>query len=335
MSKLVNDWVDKVTDIIYKIHPDINIKEVKTILHEIVGEYKKSPKSVLHNDYLDDFNIRTDLESLYDWIEAKKPVCAGNGTFFYNQDKVDSPIGKLIDDRQSDRKMYQKIRDTFEPGSYEYRHNDMLQMEAKLKINSIYGAFGAATFQLFNLYTASATTASAQSLISTTAVAFESLLTNSVKFESIDQCLVFVDNVLNDETKLSLDGIDMITSSDIIFRRLRGNFKQGTYKSEYDDIILRLIKNCNEEELTRLYYKNNIYPFIETPLIRQIIIDMYNSADSYKDPYNPDERMLPHLNKLWDYFKEFVLYNHFFVERIRRLKQDTRQSVLVIDTDSK
>jgi hypothetical protein len=40
------------------------------------------------------------------------------------------------------------------------------------------------------------------------------------------------------------------------------------------------------------------------------------------------------MDELWEYYKEFVLYNNFWINRIKRLKEDSRNAVHVVDTDS-
>ncbi|WP_216369611.1 family B DNA polymerase, partial [Brevibacillus sp. MCWH] len=40
------------------------------------------------------------------------------------------------------------------------------------------------------------------------------------------------------------------------------------------------------------------------------------------------------LDDLWNYYKEFVFYNHFTFGRINRLKNDVRKTVVLVDTDS-
>ena len=63
--------------------------------------------------------------------------------------------------------------------SYEYAVCDRDQGIEKLVANSFYGVGGAKTSNFYNLYTAVSTTASGQSLISTTETAIENFMSNN------------------------------------------------------------------------------------------------------------------------------------------------------------
>ena len=337
-SLFIKDWVEN--NIIYfKLqYPQADENELRKILYDIARKHTINRDIYLHNDYQDDMKVDSNLLALYDWYHTKKPIAAGNGTFFYTHDKKQSPVQKVIDGRISARKMYQKKRDTFigpggDTSSYQYKYFDMMQMEAKVKINAIYGAFGARTFQLYNIYTAASTTGTAQSLISTTAMAFESFLTNSVKWKSVDEMVTFLGNVLvKDEHNIPLNGLRIYDDKEFIFEHLKKQFTD--YKEEYDTILWQFLKYRTPEELTRIYYVNNLFPFIENDIIKERIIRIFNVTTSFRNPNEVPENIKGDLDFIWEYCDEFVFYNHAYTEQIRRLKQDKRSTVILIDTDS-
>ena len=206
-------------------------------------------------------------------------------------------------------------------------------MEAKVKINAIYGAFGASTFQLFNIYTAASTTGTAQSLISTTAMAFESFLANAVKFKTLGEFMTLVGNVLvKDDKKLSVQGLKLMNNRDFMFEYFKHQFMD--YREEYTPVIKNVLKNRNVEELTRLYYINNLFAFIENDMIKSRLIHIYDVTTSFRNPNEVPENIQEDLNFIWEYCREFVFYNHSATEQINRLKHDKRSRVILIDTDS-
>jgi DNA polymerase elongation subunit (family B) len=282
--------------------------------------------------------VRTDLLKLYDWYYKNRPIAAGHGTFFYNQDIRSSPIQNVIDGRIGARKDYQKIRDTYiGPGgdttSYEYQYYEMMQMEAKVKINAIYGAFGAKTFQLYNIYTASSTTGTAQSLISTTAMAFEAFLNNAVKFKSLGELVNLVTNVLvKDERKLSIDGLKPVRDPEIVFNLWKSQFLE--WKPEYEPTMRNILRHRDVEDLTRLYYINNLFALVENDIIMSRLVRIYNVTTQFRNPNEIPENIKEDLEFIWDYCREFVFYNHAYTEQIDRLKHDPRSRVILIDTDS-
>lgn len=337
-SLFIKDWVnDNIT--FFKLqYPGVDEKRLKQILTGIAAKYTQNRKVYLHNDYQDDMHIHADLLKLYDWFHQQKPIAAGNGTFFYSHDKKHCPVQNVIDGRISARKSYQKTRDQYlgadgDTSSYEYKYYDMMQMEAKVMINAIYGAFGARTFQLYNQYTAASTTGTAQSLISTTAMAFEAFLTNSVKFKSLDELVNYLGNILvKDEHSMSLDGLKKYDDKEFIFNYLKGLFVK--YDDRYDKILWKFLENRNSEELTRIYYVNNLFAFIENPIIKDRIKHIYDITKSFRNPNDVPKNIEDDLMFIWEYCDEFVFYNHAYTEQINRLKHDMRSTVILIDTDS-
>lgn len=337
-SRFIHDWVED-NVIYFKLqYPNADEKVLRKVLLDVAQEHTKNHNAYLHNDYQDDMRINTDLLKLYDWYYKNRPIAAGHGTFFYNQNVKKSPIQNVIDGRIAARKEYQKIRDTYigpngDTSSYEYQYFEMMQMEAKVKINAIYGAFGAKTFQLYNIYTASSTTGTAQSLISTTAMAFEAFLNNAVKFKSLGELVTMVGNVLEkDEHNLTIDGLTPITDPEMVYNLWRNQFE--SYSPTYEPVIRNLLRHRSVEDLTRLYYNNNLFAFVENDMIMRRLVRIYDVTTEFRNPNNVPDNIKDDLKFIWEYCREFVFYNHAYTEQINRLKHDPRTRVILIDTDS-
>lgn len=337
-SRFIHDWVED-NVVYFKLqYPNADEKVLRKVLLDVAQEHIKNHNAYLHNDYQDDMRINTDLLKLYDWYYKNRPIAAGHGTFFYNQNVKKSPIQNVIDGRIAARKEYQKIRDTYigpngDTSSYEYQYFEMMQMEAKVKINAIYGAFGAKTFQLYNIYTASSTTGTAQSLISTTAMAFEAFLNNAVKFKSLGELVTMVGNVLEkDEHNLTIDGLTPITDPEMVYNLWRNQFE--SYSPTYEPVIRNLLRHRSVEDLTRLYYNNNLFAFVENDMIMRRLVRIYDVTTEFRNPNNVPDNIKDDLEFIWEYCREFVFYNHAYTEQINRLKHDPRTRVILIDTDS-
>ena len=337
-SRFIHDWVED-NVVYFKLqYPNVDEKVLRKVLLDVAQEHTKNHNAYLHNDYQDDMRINTDLLKLYDWYYKNRPIAAGHGTFFYNQNVKKSPIQNVIDGRIAARKEYQKIRDTYigpngDTSSYEYQYFEMMQMEAKVKINAIYGAFGAKTFQLYNIYTASSTTGTAQSLISTTAMAFEAFLNNAVKFKSLGELVTMVGNVLEkDEHNLTIDGLTPITDPEMVYNLWRNQFE--SYSPTYEPVIRNLLRHRSVEDLTRLYYNNNLFAFVENGMIMRRLVRIYDVTTEFRNPNNVPDNIKDDLEFIWEYCREFVFYNHAYTEQINRLKHDPRTRVILIDTDS-
>ena len=335
-SMLIQGWIEDCVVDFKRLYPGLSEKVIRQTLADVAASHGHDVRAVICNDYEDDQMLYCTLLAVYDWIQKKKPILAGNGTFFKDQDKVSSPIANVILGRIAARKAFQKERDTWDQDSYEYAYFDMMQKEAKIKINSIYGSFGTTSFQLYNYYTAAATTGTAQSLISATAISFEAFLSDNAKFKSIDEFVTFFRNITNRDTyTFSYLEFPVIKDRQKVFDRYWNHFFTEDLKTDTAyEIMHKLIWSCNEEELTRLWYKNNLYAFMSTPTMMRLLRGVFAKTEAFRNPNAVPDNIQAEMDLIWAYTNDFVFYNHAYTERINRLVHDRRKSVIVIDTDS-
>ena len=184
---------------------------------------------------------------------------------------------------------------------------------------------------LYNKYTAPSITSTGQSLISTVEQMTEAFFANNVNFNNLNECMTFMDNVVNEDYKLDNSFINDVDINDVK-NKIKSTFRE--YKNSYDFIIDNYLNSLNQSQLNRLYYKNNVYEFSNHDFIKQLLCDAVDSMDEFKNPNVIPENAEPYLKKLLEYYREFVFYNHSPMDRIERLKNDKRRSVVTIDTDS-
>lgn len=337
MSIFVTEWKITAREKIKMSRPDLTDKEIDKYLDEIVESRLKNPPCQLDNNYCNK-TIDSNLLAIYDWITVNKPIIGGYGVFFRNQNQsvnnIARMIRKFLETRMAIKNRMKKNLELYGPDSYEYKQDDRLQGAEKVNANACYGAGGSSVSFSYNLYAAAATTATAQSLISTACAAFESFMTNNTKFYDFDEILTFIQNVCKEKTKLKLDGIKMRTLPEVRRKILQGCFHPKKINVELLDSVL---KNLTGEELTRVFYKNNIFVF--TASCQEVMYRLrkiMRYTDSFRAPEKKymTEELEKDLKKVWKYYKEFVHYNHPTYNRIFRLKTAKRKSVLVVDTDS-
>jgi len=204
-------------------------------------------------------------------------------------------------------------------------------LSEKISANSIYGTFGNVISFLFNTYTAPSVTGSGQSLISTTEQAFESFLANNSLFNNVNECFTFLNNVLDEEYSIDSTFLRNVTVDDV-FNRLVDTFYN--YQESYTNLLYPFLLSLTQDQLNRIYYKNNIYEFSMHNKIISLLVLIVRNTKEFKDPNKVPETSKEYLEELWAYYKQFVLYNYSPIHRIQRLKNDKRKVVLTIDTDS-
>lgn len=331
-SLFLKDWKKHYIDIFTTIYPEIDGDELNKFLDNVIEKRLHNPKAQLHNNYIHK-NIIIDLLSIYDWYDRTKPIAAGFGVFFKNQEQVLNPAAVMLNNFLTLRKTYKKRLKDYSEMSYEYATYDRLQLTEKINANSYYGASGAPTSNFFNIFTATSVTATGQSLISTTELAFEAFMTNNVPFIDADDCINFIRNVVKEKRTMDDKFLPNITIEKLL-NRLESTFYWGHCSEKDLDLIFKYLINLDQRDINRIYFKNNLYEFSMIPKIRNKLSIIMNKVESFKDPNEVPESIKDKLEDLWDYYKEFVFYNHFAFNRIDRLKKDRRKTVVTVDTDS-
>lgn len=142
-----------------------------------------------------------------------------------------------------------------------------------------------------------------------------------------------VGNVLEkDEHNLTIDGLTPITDPEMVYNLWRNQFE--SYSPTYEPVIRNLLRHRSVEDLTRLYYNNNLFAFVENDMIMRRLVRIYDVTTEFRNPNNVPDNIKDDLEFIWEYCREFVFYNHAYTEQINRLKHDPRTRVILIDTDS-
>ena len=223
----------------------------------------------------------------------------------------------------------------------------------------------------FSLWSGPATTGTAQSVITTTETAFEGFFADNFLFIDMDECLHWCKEMLDQDYVIE-DWVHRVTKDDV-FNRLCDHFlPQKQWKRYVDfDVLQRWLDTLTEEELTKIYYKNNLMGFIANnqkinkiyqkifelldfthiPLIddhdnSQIPIeyqDRFKSAKDYNgfasrerfmDPNSVPDIIKDTIKEFSDYIMKYVYDRQIQFDKIYRLKNFYRKSVVVVDTDS-
>lgn len=194
---------------------------------------------------------------------------------------------------------------------------------------------------LFDLNIAPSVTSIGRSLISSAILCFEGFLGNNVKFGSLNDVLIFIDNVrmeyhdwkYNDYEVLDFNGF---ISPEECFNKIMMNCGFKYIPTDQDmDTVWRIIQNCNQIELNRLFYKNNLYCFMDLPIARDLMVKIITEMKvPYIEPANPPKEIVNDLNTLRDLLLEYVFYCHQYMDRMIRNKEMIKTVSIVSDTDS-
>lgn len=329
-NEFIDSWIKHASQTILLKYPDLNKYEVEKFLEDIIEKNIKVPIATLDNNYTHT-SRDIDVLTLMDWVKEKKFIIAGNGTIFKNQEQEYNPTIHMLMQLKESRDNIKKSMKKKQPGTYEYLLDDMGQLNEKLLMNSDYGAAGSAITYFYNLYCAASTTATGQSLISTAMCTFENFFSDSIKFIDFDDCSVYINNIINEPCDMNMSLLDDKKPHEV-FERLKNKFMN--FKEEYSYLLFDMLLSIDQDNLNRLYYKNNLYEFSRLPIIRNLLFKITDETSRFLNPNKLPKESEEDLKLLWDYYRNFVVYNHFAFNRIGRLTCDTRDTVVTIDTDS-
>lgn len=372
-SIFLNKYKKRMTKYMMEINPEWKKEDIEKIISKMIKENVMNPRVELDNNYTGE-SRETTLLSVFDWALERKPIIAGNGTFYKNQNEALNPIALMLDDWAASRSAYKK--QMFKVGeklgfeSPEYQDLDRSQMNEKINMNAYYGGSGAPSSAFYSKWSGPATTLTAQSVISTAETLFEAFLADNYIFLNMTELFEWIHTVLKED--IILDEFVQLRTRDELFDRLINKILQTTDNDE--EILYNFLTYLSDEEITRLYYKNNMIDFINRhEIIQDLFISVLSSVQnlSYVDkkdedwiqkipseyrsdfasktakdwnkfvdkqyfmnPNDPPKGIKDILGVLSDFLIKYCYVQYLSVDRIYRLRNFNRSVVTVIDTDS-
>lgn len=370
-SKFLESYKEDAVNSLLQMNPTWDKNEVEKI---VVKEMKKSfqnPSVEIDNNYTRNHDTTT-LLTVMDWSLENEPIVAGNGTFYKNQHQAENPVAEMLDGflikRKATKKEMFKIEDKT---SDRYKDLDLQQSIYKVNANSYYGASGMKASAFYSTWSGGATTASAQSVISTCYSTFEAFIADNFQFYDLNECIHWLNIVKKqiDDNPETDEWLCPHTLEDV-FLKLKGMFIE--WKDKYEEPLLMYLINLDENEINRIYYRNRLQEFtLDHPIILELHKDIldevvlypivdekdknwednipkqfrgkfdkaskYNKfvcTEAFMDPNNVPESIKDKVKKLSEYYFKYVYTQYMVFDRIYRLKNFGRKSVVVIDTDS-
>ena len=324
--------------------PSLTNKELDKAIDYSMNKRYKQVESKVYNNYTEKTAVNT-LAELTDYIYSKEPICTAWGVLFKKHGVVPNPLTKLIHMFMLNRDKEKKIMFQYPKGSEEFEEHNLLQLLAKVDTNAIYGALGNVSCIFYNLHVAASITYEGRSYISAAIMFFEMFLSNNVKFASLNEVITFIDNVRQEspnrhyDDKIILDrNIEPIeVLSQLVLTC--GDFRHGKVKWVPDqrdlDIIWEQLNNISQEDLNRIYYKNNLYAFLDnTSMTKALIYLLQSMTEPYLDPNETPDYIKVELDTFCDLLREYVFYNHQIIDRIDRNTNMIKNVSLISDTDS-
>lgn len=335
-SLAINNYKKIAMDMLHLSFPLLSEQEISAAIDYSISKHFKDTPVKVDNNYKK-VTIDMTLRSLADYIISKEPIITSYGVLFNRHGVVPNPLYNMIDGFINGRKAMKKEMFKYPKGSEEFEKYNLLQLLLKIDANGYYGATGMYSCIYYNLYAAATTTTQGRSCNSAAALFFESFLNNNVPMGSMNELVEFIHNVLNEEkTYNSADIITNHASLEETFFQLMSSTGFGWIPSEDEMyIIWEMLSRLNQDDLDRLFYKNNLFNFVDNTAIKQAILFILQTLKTpFMDPNNPPEEIQIALDELNNVLKEYVYYDKQIIDRLEKMTSLIRSVSIIQDTDS-
>lgn len=340
-------YEDEMVRLVHSYLPHMTHEDIRRAVQYSMSKRYKETKCKVDNNYTKTQTTSTLLE-MANWINEREPICTAYGVMFKKHNlKKPNPLTELVRSFMEGRDVYKKqMFEYLEAHDYtNVSKYNLLQLLSKRDANSIYGCLGNAACVLYNLYVAASITAQGRSVISTATMFFESFLANNVKFASLEEVLHFIDCVKSERKDRRFNDsviLDFPVSVDMCFAKIIrtcGDWRKGRIKwvpdMEDAKIIYRVLKNSSQEDINRIFYKNNLYAFIDNSVIINAIRYILKLLkEPFLTPNKIPEEIQVELDALQDLMREYVYYPHMYIDRIDRCDNMIKDVCVISDTDS-
>ena len=316
--------------------PLLSESELAAAIDYSISKHFKDTDVKIDNNYKKK-TIDMTLLQVADYIISREPIITSYGVLFNRHGVVPNPLYDVLDGFISSRKVLKKEMFKYPKGSELFEKYNLLQLLAKIDANGYYGATGMYSCLFYNLYAAATTTTQGRSCNSAAALFFESFLNNNVPFGSINELIEFIHNVLEEpKTYNDADIINIHASVDETFFKLMSSTGFGWIPTEDEMFIIwEIVTKLDQSQLDRLFYKNNLFYFIDNRQVTQAILYILQTLKTpFMDPNKPPEEIEEALKEFCDLLKEYVYYDKQIIDRLGKMNSLVRSISILQDTDS-
>lgn len=195
------------------------------------------------------------------------------------------------------------------------------------------------TSLIYNVNVATSVTGQGRASTAAMTMLFESFLANSVQFGSIDEVLVFIRNIRGERKKRKYNDLLIldkpITASDCFAKLVLSCGYRWVPEEDELEIIWKAVRNLGQEDLNRIYYKNNLYEFLNNSTIKEAIIKILETLETpYNNPLKCPKEIEPMMVEFTNLLKEYVYYRYQYIDRIERCDHMIKSVIVISDTDS-
>ena len=338
-SDSVNVYKREMMDALKLTFPGLTEDDIAEAIDYSIIKRGNDSNASIDNNYLKS-KENYSLFQITDYILQREPIITVSGVMFRKHGYCMNPFVMLIQEFLNQRGIYKKEMFKYPKGSEEFEKYNILQLSEKVSGNAMYGASGNHTSIFYNLYVAQSITMQGRSCIASAIMLFEATMANNVKFCSLNDVVTFINNVRREPImkypdEIIIDRDKYVTVEECFFKII---YSSGFYwipTEKEMTLIWDILNRCSQHELNRLFYKNNLFWFIDNSVVMNKILNILSTLDvPFLDPNKPPECIKDAMDDLYDMIYEWVYYDKQYMDRIDRAENMYRCVSMLTDTDS-
>ncbi len=338
-SETTQIYINEMIEALKLSFPGLYESDLREAINYSIIKRGSDSKAVLDNNYTKT-KEKTTLFAITDYIIQREPIITVSGVMFRKHGYCPNPFVMLIQEFLNQRGVYKNNMFKYPKGSEDFEKYNILQLSEKVSSNAMYGASGNHTSIFYNLYVAQSITMQGRSCIASAIMLFEATMANNVKFSSLNEVITFINNVRREPRKIYTQEIiidrDKYVSVEECFFKII--YSCGFYwipTEKEMTLMWDILNKCTQEELNALFYKNNLFWFIENNMVMNKIISILSTLDTpFIDPNKVPDCVKDQMDELYQMIYEWVYYDKQYMDRIDRTENMYRCVSMLTDTDS-
>ena len=166
---------------------------------------------------------------------------------------------------------------------------------------------------------------------------FEEFLSNNVKFGSLNEMVHFIRCVIDDPRTMNDNDVldEDVTLIDTFYKIVSTCGFYYIPTEEDMQIVWDMLTQVSQEDLNRLFYRNNLYWFCENSRVINLVKTILCKLDVvFIDPNTVPDIISAEMDELYALLKEYVYHPHIIIDATDRSRTMVRDVSILTDTDS-
>ena len=340
---IIERYHDKIFEMYMSTHPGANPQSVRRLIHQFTNDNVRNIPCQMHNNVSRE-NLDSSIIDVFDWVDNRKPIITGNGSFFKQHSEYIGAAIKMLEKLMANRDRIKRKMYTFKEDSIEYKNASVAQLSIKVIMNADYGGCGTIHSPFFSQYIPPATTGTAKNLTTTLICCLELLCGNHDKYvnlNNINELFDMISVVINDERSIIVDdnySIDEVLQHLV---SMTNNLTSQCIKT------LRLyLSTLDNHCLTKLMLVNNIRLVLSKYLASTISriseyvksnkLDINNMTEDSIRRAGFGKKVNDEIKEDIDYVSQFILTHcvYPYIPNDVEIRADNMERIIVCVTDT-